>query len=65
MGEDTIVAEVRRIKEELTARYNYDIEAMFADMRTRQAALGSRLVSPKKRAARAPAVDQEGQPTSP
>lgn len=45
MWEDPIVAEVHRIREELAARFNHDIHAMFADMRKRQSALGSRLVS--------------------
>ena len=45
MWEDPIVAEVHRIREELAARFNHDIHAMFADMRERQSALGSRLVS--------------------
>lgn len=45
MWEDPIVAEVHRIREELAARFNHDICAMFADMRKRQSALGSRLVS--------------------
>jgi hypothetical protein len=44
MWEDPIVAEVRRVREELAARFNYDVKAMFADMRKRQAALGDRLV---------------------
>jgi hypothetical protein len=45
MWEDPIVAEVHRIREELAARFDFDIHAMFADMRKRQTALGSRLVS--------------------
>ena len=45
MWEDPIVAEVHRIREELAARFNHDIHAMFADMRKRQTALGSSLVS--------------------
>ena len=45
MWEDPIVAEVHRIREELAARFNHDIHAMFADMRKRQSALGSRLVT--------------------
>ena len=44
MREDPIVSEVRRIREELSAQFNYDVRAIFADMRKRQAALGSRLV---------------------
>lgn len=45
MWEDPIVAEVHRIREALASRFNYDIHAMFADMRKRQAGIGSRLVS--------------------
>ncbi len=45
MWEDPIVAEVHRIREELAARFDFDIHTMFADMRKRQTALGSRLVS--------------------
>jgi hypothetical protein len=45
MWEDPIVAEVHRIREQLAAKFNYDVAAIFADMRQRQEALGSRLVS--------------------
>ncbi len=58
MWEDPIVAEVRRIREELAARFNFDVKAIFADIRQRQAALGARLVSPKKRDEPPDAVDQ-------
>ena len=37
---DPIVAEVRRIREEIFAEYNYDLRAMFEDMRRRQATSG-------------------------
>jgi len=50
MWEDPIVAEVHRAREKLAAEYNFDITAFFADLRKRQAALGGRLVHPKKRA---------------
>ena len=50
MWEDPIVAEVHRTREKLAAEYNFDIGAFFADIRKRQAALGGRLVHPKKRA---------------
>lgn len=49
MRDDPIVAEVRRTREELAARFNFDVDAIFADMQSRQATLGSRLVLPKKR----------------
>lgn len=48
MWEDPIVAEVHRIREELAAKFNFDVKAIFADLRKRQAALGSRLVRPKE-----------------
>ncbi len=50
MWEDPIVAEVRRIRDQLSKRFNYDVKAIFADLRKRQAALGPRLVSRKRRA---------------
>jgi hypothetical protein len=50
MWEDPIVADVHRIREKLAAEFNFDLKAIFADLRKRQAALGGRLVHPKKRA---------------
>ena len=50
MWEDPIVAEVHRTREMLAAKFNFDIDAIFADMLKRQAALGDRLVSPRTRA---------------
>jgi hypothetical protein len=50
MWEDPIVAEVHRTREMLAAKFNFDIDAIFADMQKRQSALGDRLVSPKTRA---------------
>ena len=48
MWEDPIVSEVRRIREELAAQFNFDVAAIFEDMRKRQATLGSRLIRRKK-----------------
>jgi hypothetical protein len=50
MWEDPIVAEVHRIREKLAAEYNFDVKAIFADLRKRQTSLGSRLVPQKNRA---------------
>jgi hypothetical protein len=50
MWEDPIVAEVHRIREQLAAQFNYDIDALFADLMKRQEALGGKLVRVKKRA---------------
>jgi len=49
MWEDPIVAEVHRVREMLAAQFDFDIDAIFADMQKRQAALGDRLVSPSTR----------------
>jgi len=37
MNEDPIVAEVRRVREEIARSFDYDIHKMFADLRTREA----------------------------
>jgi len=44
MWDDPIVAEVRRVREELSAEFDFDPKAIFEDIRKRQAALGERLV---------------------
>lgn len=48
MWEDPIVAEVHRTRAKLTAEYDFDIKAFFADLRRCQVALGARLVRPRK-----------------
>jgi hypothetical protein len=48
MWEDPIVAEIHRTREKLAAEYNNDVGAFFADVRKRQALLGSRLVRQRK-----------------
>lgn len=50
MWEDPIVAEVHRTREMLERKFNFDIDAIFANRQARQAALGDRLLSPRKRA---------------
>ena len=62
MWEDPIVAEVHRTREKLAADCNYDVEAFFADVRKRQALLGTRLVPQKKRAE--PRADDDRGPHS-
>ena len=59
MWEDPIVAEVHRIREKLAAEFGFDIGAIFADLRKRQASLGDRLVHPKKRAEPAAEAERE------
>jgi hypothetical protein len=36
MWEDQIVAEIRRIREEIAARHNYDLDAIFQSARERE-----------------------------
>src|SRR5437899_11075493 len=65
MWEDPIVSDVRRTREELAARFDFDVKAIFADVRARQAALGGRLVSRRKRTDSADAIDRGAQPPLP
>jgi hypothetical protein len=44
MNDDPIVASVRTIREELSAAFGFDVHAIFADLRWREAALGDRLM---------------------
>lgn len=58
MWEDPIVAEVHRTREKLSAEYDFDVKAIFADLRKRQAVLGGRLVPQKRRAEPGPTADR-------
>lgn len=44
MDDDPIVAELRRIRDQLAAKFNYDVEAFFADIRKRELEHGERLI---------------------
>jgi hypothetical protein len=61
MIEDPIIAEVRKIRERLAGEFDFDVHAIFVDIRKRQALLGPRLVRrPKKaRAEQAAAPDRD------
>jgi hypothetical protein len=58
MWEDPIVAEVHRTRRELAEKFGFDINAIVDDIRKRQAALGSRLVSLAKPAKPVAAPDR-------
>ncbi len=60
MWEDPIVADVHRTREKLAAEYNFDVKAIFADLRRRQVSLGGRLVRQKKRGEPTTEVDRGG-----
>ena len=49
MNDDPIVASVRKIRDELAATFDYDVHAIFADLRRREAELGDRLVTQPQR----------------
>ena len=46
--ESPIVLEVRKVKERLAAKFNYDVDAMFRDLTERQKASGHRYVDLSK-----------------
>ena len=51
---DPIIAELRAIRQEYAARFNYDVDAMFRDIRARQEASGREYVRlPSRRSAAA------------
>jgi hypothetical protein len=61
MWEDPIVEEVHRIREKLAAEHDFDVKAIFADLRKRQVSLGARLVPQKKTAQPTAEVDRDRQ----
>ena len=48
---DEIIREVRRAKEELAKQFNYDIDALAAELRRRQENSGREVVNLEKQAA--------------
>lgn len=63
MWKDEIVEEVRRIRDAQAAKFNYDIDAIVADARKRQAESGRKTVSfpprkPKTKLAEKPVVEK-------
>ena len=46
--DDPIVKDVRKVRENLARKFNFDLHAIFNDVRERQKALGARLISEKK-----------------
>jgi hypothetical protein len=59
MWEDPIVKEVHEVRKRLAAEHGFDLKAIFADIYNRQALLGERLVSPKKRAEPTPEAERD------
>ena len=44
MNNDPIVNSVRKVRDQLAAPFNYDVHAIFNDMRSRESQFGDRLV---------------------
>ena len=61
MWEDPIVAEIRRIREEHAARFNYDLWAIYEDLKEQERKSGREFKSypPRRSAARESAVDEQ------
>lgn len=52
---DPIIAELRAVRDEHAAQFNYDVKAIFRDLQARQAASGRKYVSyPARRIASEP-----------
>ena len=45
MINDPIVNEVRKIRDELAKKFNYDVDAIFSDLREKQKKYGNRIVN--------------------
>jgi len=56
MKEDPIVAEVRQVREQLARQHNYDLHAIFEELRQKQASLGARLVRLSRKPSPEPAA---------
>jgi hypothetical protein len=54
--EDPIVEEVRRFRDEHAAKFNYDLDAIYADLKRMEAESTLPHVSPEPRRLTAPAV---------
>jgi len=62
MWEDPIVHEVRSEREKLAAQFNFDVDAIFEDLRKRQITLGERLVRPRRQKGPNPRLHPTGIP---
>ena len=64
MWEDPIVTEVRKVREQLAREFDFDVHAIFTDLRKRQTLLGSRLVRRQRRAKAEQAVPPDQNSTA-
>ncbi len=59
---DTIVDEIRKVRDEYAHRFNYDLHAMCADLRREQEASGAVVVSFVKENGAVPPTEPNDQP---
>lgn len=62
MDDDPIVAEVRRVRDEYAARFNYDIDAIYEDIKEQERLSGLTFVSfsrDRNRPVNVPEIDVE------
>ena len=57
MKKDSIVEEVRRVRDRLSARFNYDLDAIFRDLKEKERTSGRKYVRYPPRSVKA--QDQE------
>lgn len=60
MTDDPIVEAVRRARDQLAAKFDYDLHAIFADLRKREASAGERLVRQLKKPIQPSLTDHAG-----
>jgi hypothetical protein len=66
MSSDPVVAEVQRIREEIAAQFNYDLDAILEDARKRDAADNRKVIRlPPRRPAEVAAKLRESTGTAP
>jgi len=65
MPVNSIIVELRRVRDDLAARFNYDLEAIIADSRMRQAAGGRKVVNLTPRPSELQAAVQSRREVSP
>jgi len=62
MQDDPIVEEVRRVREAYAAKFNYDLDAIFQDLKRQERESGRTFVTfPPRRICKSPGKDRDGE----
>jgi len=48
MYDDPIIEEIRQVREQMASKFDFNVHAIFEDLRQRQTSLGARLVNKTK-----------------